>query len=256
LPPPALRSGVISGIGSGQCSFTWFTRGLPIVKKTFAQVWGTDDLIVSFDGLGIVRPPDFDKNWQLNPGLWYHVDQNGRNKFGKICVQGQVNYFDSGDDDGGLVVIPRSIHVFSKIFENRPELGIGKSDFIALSKIQNVWNSELDKLQPIKVCVKAGDLTLWDSRTVHCNAGAKPVGFKPDFQKGESWNLRRAVSYVCMTPRSRLTPENAQLRKQAIELGLTTTHWPEACEVHPNDKDGVPKNFHPPILSQQQMSLV
>ena len=38
--------------------------------------------------------------------------------------------------------------------------------------------------------------------------------------------LLRAVSYVCMTPRSKATQEVLSERRQAYTQGVTTTHWP------------------------------
>lgn len=51
--------------------------------------------------------------------------------------------------------------------------------------------------QPKLVCCSAGDLVLWDSRTVHCNSPA----LEPDAQQQAVPDFIRAVAYVCMTPR-------------------------------------------------------
>jgi len=237
FPSMGLKRGVISGLGSGQSPFLWFSRLLPRVKTAYSKIWETDELVVSFDGMSIFRPPDFDANWEINGGNWFHLDQNGINKKGRVCVQGQVNYFDAGDKDGGLVVVPRSHKSFANIFENHPQLAIGKGDFIMLTKggPNSVWNQELKDLQPIKVCAQAGDLTLWDSRTVHCNAGPQPIGFIPDVKKGETWSLRRIAAYVCMSPRSKVTPEISQARHRAVRLNMTCNHWPTECVLHPLD---------------------
>ena len=73
----------------------WFVRTRPKVKQAFSQVWGTDDLITSFDGCGVFRPWGFNPDWKTDGG-WWHVDQNSRLSGGNgyECVQGLVNLFD------------------------------------------------------------------------------------------------------------------------------------------------------------------
>lgn len=36
--------------------FVWKIRTEPGIVKTFAEIWGTDDLIVSFDGMNATTP--------------------------------------------------------------------------------------------------------------------------------------------------------------------------------------------------------
>ncbi len=110
-------------------------------------------LATSFDGFCLHRPFEYNKAWHTK-SAWYHLDQNGHNKPHKICVQGFVNYYDSDavccklnlpcnsscsltsayfllQEDGGLVVVPRSHEIFNEIFKNRPELA-PLPDFIRL----------------------------------------------------------------------------------------------------------------------------
>ena len=39
------------------------------------KVWGTSELIVSFDGAVVFRDPAADPSWQTMAG-WWHVDQH------------------------------------------------------------------------------------------------------------------------------------------------------------------------------------
>ncbi len=64
----------------------WHTRTLPKVKPAFEKIWKTDDLLVSFDGCGVFRPPEYNPEWRTNGG-WYHIDQNVYNKKGRHAVQ-------------------------------------------------------------------------------------------------------------------------------------------------------------------------
>jgi hypothetical protein len=71
------------------------------------------------------------------------------------------------------------------------------------------------------VTAKAGDLLLWDSRTIHCSS---PATRTPETSTDD---LLRAVAYICMTPERLVTDKSIiWQRKMAYELGLTTTHWP------------------------------
>jgi len=71
------------------------------------------------------------------------------------------------------------------------------------------------------VTAKAGDLILWDSRTIHCSS---PAMRTPETPTDE---LLRAVAYICMTPENLVKDESViHSRKVAYELGLTTSHWP------------------------------
>lgn len=119
--PDPFGTGILVSDGVGQSPFLWFNRGLDTVQSTFANVWQTDEvrlrrralpsagstdprewtlipqLATSFDGFCIFRPVEYSKDWATAPGKWFHVDQDGVTKPDKMCVQGLVNYYDSGE---------------------------------------------------------------------------------------------------------------------------------------------------------------
>jgi ectoine hydroxylase-related dioxygenase (phytanoyl-CoA dioxygenase family) len=130
--PDPYRKGIIVSEGVGHSSFLWFNRALPTVQTVYGTIWQTPDLATSFDGFCMFRPFEYNEQWSTATG-WFHLDQNGANKPDKICVQGFVNYYDSGETDGGLVVVPDSHKVFNDIFRNHPHLG-GQRDFVKLEK--------------------------------------------------------------------------------------------------------------------------
>ena len=68
----------------------------------------------------------------------------------------------------------------------------------------------------------AGDLLLWDSRTVHCSS----AGHVPPSGRG----LARLVTFVCFTPAERADEACLERRRQAVAEGTTTTHTPEKAE--------------------------
>ncbi|CAE7350272.1 unnamed protein product [Symbiodinium sp. CCMP2592] len=66
------------------------------------RIWGTDDLLTSFDGINIFRPWQF--GFTKTEGDWFHVDQ-GRGRQGLQAVQGFVSLTDQDEFTGGLYVV-------------------------------------------------------------------------------------------------------------------------------------------------------
>jgi len=249
--PDPYRSGIIAIDGAGQSPFLWYVRGVENVSKVYKKVWKTDKVATSFDGFGVHRPFEYNEKWKTKTG-WYHVDQNGTTKPDKICIQGLINFYDSGPDDGGLIVVPDSIHIFKDIFKTRT----AKSDFMAVSKNDEtgIWKNECkaNNLKPVKVCAKAGDFILWDSRTIHCNCPAKTSRIIPS--DGSLLAPRRLVAYVCMIPTERLSSEVIAKRVEAYKQGITTTHWPEECES--TGRQNTIVGYTPTELTELQRQLI
>jgi len=162
-------NGILVGAKENHNDFAWNTRTLPLVKQAFAKIWQSDDLVVSFDATGAFRPYKPHKEWLTNGG-WWHVDQNhmrGKHRQGRVTVQGLVTYYDANAETGGLCLIPGSHLHHPEVCERAPTSKMDV-DYVSIPKNDPVLTSE----QAILVCAKAGDLILWDSRTVHCNTCA------------------------------------------------------------------------------------
>ncbi len=98
------------------------------------------------------------------------------------------------------------------------------------------------KTMPRKlVHCRAGDLVLWDSRTIHCNTPAPRAtrasggggggGLSGGADgSGAGARLVRAVAYVCMTPARLASAQVRRARRAAYETRTTTAHWPH--ELH------------------------
>lgn len=201
--------GIINGRGIGQSELSWFVRTRSEVKRVFAQLWQTEDLLTSFDGINVFRPWHF--GFEKTVGGWFHVDQ-GRTMPGSMqCVQGFVSLTDQGPSTGGLVVIPGSHRLHHEICETAPD----DEDYIELAT-----DHPLLALPSKPISCNAGDLVLWDSRCLHCNAPSESTPTTPPSE------LLRTVVYVCMTPRAWASAEVLRLRRQAFELNVTTSHWP------------------------------
>jgi hypothetical protein len=63
------------GTDSRHSAAMWFVRGAPGVQRAWAALVGTDDLIVSFDQLGMY-PLGGRGLASLAPVAWYHTDQS------------------------------------------------------------------------------------------------------------------------------------------------------------------------------------
>jgi len=252
--PDPFGKGIVCGDGAGQSNFMWFVRGLSKVQRVYQKIWSTDEVITSFDGFCIHRPWEYRSEWRTKEGSWYHLDQNGLAKPNKICVQGFLNFYASGETDGGLVVVPKSHTVFNKIFENRPKWK-DRGDFVPLYGERSVWDSEVKaaKLSAIKVCAQPGDFVLWDSRVIHCNAPATTT--RPLPSDGTILEPRRIVAYVCMTPKSRVKHRVISERIEAYKQGQTTSHWPEDC-VTQNARKNKSEEYVPLALTPEQRKLI
>lgn len=202
----------------GHMQSVWNVRQHPAVHRVFEQIWGTEDLYVSFDGISALVPPETTGRGFLKPSTanWLHVDQSPH-KTGRWSVQGFVNLYDVDDMDASLLVVPGS-HL-----EDRSGLAV---------RGQNTtdWLMMTDRADDArKVVAKAGDLVLWDSRTIH--QGSLPSRGRPTarvaptgLMAGHEYSPRLVV-YVCMLPRLRLTNLQKRKRAEALEKRRMTNHW-------------------------------
>ncbi len=216
--PTAVHGGILPGHGIGHSEAQWFIRDVPNVKRAFASVWDTDDLLVSFDGMALWRPWALKPEWKTNRGgSWLHIDQHPITRPGKQCVQGLVNLIATAPNRGGNVLVPGSHKTFHTIPDvyptrlGRVPLGVDHFRFPADDPM-------LAGTPPIMSHMEAGDLLLWDSRTIHCSSAALE---EPEATPA----LMRAVSLVCMMPRRLTSPEVLEERRRAVGNVTSTTNW-------------------------------
>ena len=65
--------------------------------------------------------------------------------------------------------------------------------------------------------MEAGDMLLWDSRTIHCSSPGDNSDAVPD--------LIRAASLVCMMPKSRSNDKVIAKRRAAVANRTSTNNW-------------------------------
>ncbi|CAF0719318.1 unnamed protein product [Adineta steineri] len=218
--PSFSTHGVISGFGIGQSDFLWNVRSNRQIKKVFTRVWNNQQLLTSFDGCGVFRDWRYNAAWKTTGG-WNHVDQNPKTKPGRCCIQGLVSLMDQNEKTGGLVVYPQTHLHFTELCD----VVKNNNDYVKVSDSHPIMNQgkTLGKL----VHCQAGDLIIWDSRTVHCNSPATAI---EERNKNEPVDLLRIVAYVSMSPITLINPQTTldqfrEKRKEMVENNCTLTHW-------------------------------
>ncbi len=190
------------------------------MKKVFARIWNTQQLLVSFDGCGIFRDWRYNPSWKTSGG-WNHVDQNPKVKPDRCCIQGFISLTDQNQTTGGLIVYPNTHSRFIELSDIAKKRS---GDFVKVPDTHPIMDQgkTLGKL----VHCRAGDLVLWDSRTVHCNSPATAL---EERDKDEPIDFIRIVAYVSMSPTTlvigQTLDEFREKRKEMVENNITLTHW-------------------------------
>ncbi|KAL1413785.1 hypothetical protein Q8F55_001568 [Vanrija albida] len=245
--------------------FVWKIRTEPGILKTFAEIWGTDDLVVSFDGMNATTPLGKGGREDIEPTRpWPHIDQNVRRVDRFELYQGIQNLGTNGPDDGGLVVMKGSHLLHERHFAERggwrPEGDKGEAENSYLFNDDEWEWFKKAGCEIVKVCANPGDLILWDSRTVHWNQSPT----------GGNW---RFATYICYAPRSFMSEAALAKKKAVFDDRLGTTHWPhlnvvmaerdleKEPEAVPRKPDGSVDHmnrrpFNEPPLSPEVLRLV
>jgi hypothetical protein len=226
-----------------------FRIGLALTILSTYRVYGTDDLIVSFDVVNVQWPHRKDAPPNKR---WAHQDQDPERP-GFRCLQGLVNLNENGPDDGGLVVM-RGGHKISEEYHNtfRDEERIWQwtNEWYGYKDTGLAWLKERG-YEFEKVDAGPGDLILWDSRVPHYNVAPK----------GD--HVRMAV-YTCYAPATTATQEDLIKKKEAFDAGIGSSHWPQCLQsvkwtatrpdgtVCPANRDG-PKER--PKLNEREFKL-
>ena len=166
-----------------------------------------------------------------------------------------MTYYDATEDTGGFCLIPRSHKDFEALCKRSPTAKM-MTDFVALDAYDPVLQQNEGKV----IAAKAGDMILWDSRTVHCNTPALSIR-DHDFSKGEAEprehnELIRLVGYTCMVPKAHATAEAVSNRKKAFNMRIGTSHWPTMNVAYLTERN-VPEDVeYLQKCSKEQLRLV
>lgn len=200
----------------------WDLRSHEAVHRVFKELWETEKLLVSFDGINVQLPPETTGKYADPYGRdWWHCDQ-GPKKLGFQSVQGFVNLEETESEDGCFTCIPGSHKYHEELFKAFP--GVFTDDWVRLAEVQKRWYMDKD-LVPVRVPCPKGGMVLWDSRTIHANSTALKGRSHPE--------RKRMVVYTCMTPASRITPAELRKKQKYFYEGRVTNHYPSGFHVFP-----------------------
>lgn len=193
----------------------------------FASIWGTNDLLCSFDGGTLSLPNSDNKDvWES----WFHFDQ-GRFSTDLCSIQGAVYLTDVNPGDPGFTFIEDSHKLFKNHLDAYPSQGYTWQTFDPAN------HAILNKQRIIMPVVKAGEILLWDSRLAHSTL--------PGYS-----NNYRMVSYVCMMPKFNAKREELIKRVEYYTNNRMTGHWCYGPFFAPTEKEpykrGEQYNFPPP----------
>jgi hypothetical protein len=198
-------------------------RTRPRVKAVFGKIWNTESLITSFDTIICWRPwwSKF-AQYSWTPFVEnLHVDQNPVFKKGFHCVQGMIPLVDVRQDGvGGLQVVPctNNDKTQQELADRYKVTGYNSSDWVELAHNDPyIGRGEL-------LCCNAGDLLLFDSRTIH---GGKVCTPSEAYQQEHEGKLVRLAMTVTMVPKDLCTPEIREKRMWAFNNRIGLTHWPQ-----------------------------
>jgi len=246
--PPHLHQGMIHHSIAHE-EFIWKNREHPNIIKVFSQIFNTDQLLSSFDGVCIGRPPVIDtKDMILS---WLHTDQNIIPSYIPIdevydsefyCIQGILNYEDVNDDDASLFIGKETHLTHTDLFVHNGKKPI--EHWYVLDKYDADWLINEKHIEFVKLNAPAGSILLFDTRNIH-------QGYPGKSKKNN--NTFRYVQYVSMTPATRTTKKDLALKRESIEKCLVTSHFSSnniKCFDLPNYNnpkfDKMFKNIHPP----------
>ncbi len=233
----------------GHAQFNWDLRMNPKIIDVFKNIYGTDDLLVSFDGASFSPPHEITKRGYYKNNVWLHSDQSYlRNDF--ECIQSWVTAKDVDEGDATLTVLVGS-HNFHR--ECAEEFNIeAKDDWYKLNDDEIKFYTDKGCYM-LDIKCPAGSIVLWDSRTIHCGKEALKTRKKDNF---------RMVSYLCYTPRIMANKKVIKKRIEAFENMRTTSHWPHKCKMFPKNPrtygDTMPdvQEINFPVLNHIGMKLV
>ena len=133
--------------------------------------------------------------------------------------------------------------------KNYPRAAQDSGDWVRLHK-----NDELQGQGTLVTC-KAGDLILFDSRTIH--GGLVGTGIMDPTKKVNT--LSRLSLAVCMTERNRASEEVLKTRVKAFKKGTASNHWPHDFKDHSMGSGGLENNdfqYTPIELTEEIRMLI
>ncbi|XP_062569438.1 uncharacterized protein LOC134231494 [Saccostrea cucullata] len=213
--PLQKKSSVIQSYRCGHFEPSWEVRLR--AKKIFQEVWGTEKLLSSIDGIAISKPPENKREYRDIHKDWLHLDQGIRRE-GLHAYQGAVYLEEQTRDDYCFRVLSKSHLYHSEFFKTFPN-AVTKTECTDFYKLNNNEKDFFFKNGCTFECVPVpkGGIVLWDSRTVHDNT--PPVSERPNHDR---W---RFVVFVSMTPAIWAGEKDIEFKQDVYRRMLLTSHW-------------------------------
>lgn len=231
----------------GHSQYVWDIRQNPKVVDIFASMYGTSDLLTSFDGISFHVPHEMTKKGYYRGNKWYHTDQTPLDSTFK-CIQSWITAYDVDDGDATLAFLEGSNNYHWML---KDKFGIDeKSDWFKLPT--EIYDFMVEKCEEKYIKCPAGSMVFWDSRTFHC-------GKEPD-KKRKKPNFRNVV-YVCMLPREGVSKAIIKKKQKALIEMRLSSHWPNKCKLFPKTPrtygNALPQieQLPPPKLTRLGMQL-
>ncbi|KAJ9113855.1 hypothetical protein QFC19_000048 [Naganishia cerealis] len=217
-------SGIISNFSIAHAQWVWDLKTDPRWVELFEKIWGTKELLVSFDGANLSVP----LVQEHRDAPWPHTDQSPH-KPDLFCIQSLINLLPNTEVDGGLWVMKGSAALFPELieaFDLRSQFS-GR-DFLRYKAEHVEWLEargctwEHPNLDP-------GDVIFWDSRTAHW--AASPETGRPRIAvykrlTGVITPAVRSMADACYKPAKEIAPDQLALKQEAFKKGYCTTHDP------------------------------
>ena len=231
--------GIIKGYGIGQQEFMWKVRTNKRVQRVFRKLWGTKQLVCSFDGMSLHRPKEFVPSIKgatkranaYKPTDWMHVDHTPENK--NESVQSFVSLYENTVEDGCFMVYDGSHKLFDEFFALKQVKPL--NNWYRYTPEDHVWMQERG-CKLVRVAAPIGSMVLWNSKTVHSSAYAMEDRARPTM---------RMVLYACMVPRSCVSAKTQITRRNFVMNGFTSSHSP----ITPKKNEVVPR--HPMLKGEE-----
>lgn len=228
VPLPPSQGGLVQHFGAGMNPAS--VRVREALAPLFEALCGTADLWTSMDGFSAGRKPRVRAryadlaDWRARAleATPLHTDQT-QNPFSGAWQSGAA-LTDQAEDEHCFVCVPGSHRLVEPLVRARAEapkdkhwmlLDAGQLDFL-----------RTHGMQPARVPMRAGDVVLWDSRTVH--SSAKPCA-------SARADMLRLQVFVCMQPApprgSALRAREQAKRRRYAQAGRTSKHSPLPIRV-------------------------
>jgi len=212
--PGVMHGGMVKY--SGFLDAQWQARRL--MAPVYSRLWEVPvtELRSSFDAFAFVPGstaslPGLRKEAIANPGSFLHVDQTPPHT-GVYTVQGLLALSHADVRGGNFIVSPGSNWAHERIMRRwyKPEPAAPghakpRLDWWLFSLLAKREEPFLRKEHLLRVCVRAGDCVLWQSRTAHCNVA--PID-----------KVDRVVVYVSMATDAQIAATDEKQRTRRIKM--------------------------------------